>query len=356
MVIVAFAIAITGCKKKDDNGNGSFNRAEMLEDVASRIIKPSYNALKAATDNLGAAFAAFEANSSAETLVGLHDAFLVANAKWQDCAAFEFGPAMDQALRGSVNIFPTSTQVIEANISAGNYNLGAASNVSAKGFPAIDYLLFADDISTTVAAFANANRMQYLKDVIAELSAKITTVQAAWENGYADQFVSQNGNDVGSSLGELVNQLNFQWELIKNPKIGIPLGKKSLGQAFPEKVEGYYSGLSLALALQNARAIQALYLGTDYETGTDVLSLDDYLKTLGAEYNGQPLHEAITQQLAAAIEALEKVPAPLSETIINNPAVVDEAYVEIQKTVVLLKTDMPSALGVLITYQDNDGD
>jgi len=41
---------------------------------------------------------------------------------------------------------------------------------------------------------------------------------------------------------------------------------------------------------------------------------------------------------------------------LTNPSVVDAAYVELQKQVVLFKTDMPSSLGVLITYQDNDGD
>jgi hypothetical protein len=38
----------------------------------------------------------------------------------------------------------------------------------------------------------------------------------------------------------------------------------------------------------------------------------------------------------------------------NGPA--ETAYNEVRNMVVYLKTDMPSALGILITYQDNDGD
>ncbi len=132
MAIVVCTVATIGCKKNDGDGTDSFNRSQMLEDVSSRIIIPSYTALKAATDNLSAAFAGFKAAPSNQTLTDLQQAFLISYTRWQDCAAFEFGPAMDEALRGAINIFPTSTQVIEDNISSGTYNLGAASNVSAR--------------------------------------------------------------------------------------------------------------------------------------------------------------------------------------------------------------------------------
>ena len=53
---------------------------------------------------------------------------------------------------------------------------------------------------------------------------------------------------------------------------------------------------------------------------------------------------------------MEQIPAPLSIAVDQYKTEVDAAYLEIQKNVIMLKTDMPSAMGVLITYQDNDGD
>ena len=53
---------------------------------------------------------------------------------------------------------------------------------------------------------------------------------------------------------------------------------------------------------------------------------------------------------------IESMPDPFSETIINDPVSVNELYIEMLKQVVSLKTDMPSAMGILISYQDNDGD
>ena len=47
---------------------------------------------------------------------------------------------------------------------------------------------------------------------------------------------------------------------------------------------------------------------------------------------------------------------PLSSEIMNNKPAVNECYSKMQQLVPYTKVDMTSALGVLITYQDNDGD
>jgi predicted lipoprotein len=168
-------------------------------------------------------------------------------------------------------------------------------------------------------------------------------------------FANADGNDVGSGTGMMVNQLNYDWETLKNIKIGIPLGKKTLGTPLPDKVEGYYSGISMRLAVRNAEAMQALYLGNGSFGSTDI-GLDDNLETIEAKHGSGLLNAAITAQFTVAIAKLKATADPLSARVTDAPAIVDEAYLEMQKLVVLLKSDMPSALGVLITYQDNDGD
>ena len=40
----------------------------------------------------------------------------------------------------------------------------------------------------------------------------------------------------------------------------------------------------------------------------------------------------------------------------NNKTALSVTYAELQRLVPYIKVDMTSALGVLITYQDNDGD
>ena len=191
--------------------------------------------------------------------------------------------------------------------------------------------------------------------MVAELKSNAKDVLNQWNNGYKTTFVSRQGNDVGSSMGLLINQLNFDWELLKNFQIGIPAGKKTLGEVLPDKVESLNAKNSAQLAKARLMSIKNLYLGKN-KSGEDGLGLHDYLLALESNYNGSLLAEVILAQMNKAEVALNAVNDPFQDELVNNLAVVDNAYKEIQKTVVLLKTDMPSALGVLITYQDNDGD
>ena len=62
---------------------------------------------------------------------------------------------------------------------------------------------------------------------------------------------------------------------------------------------------------------------------------------------------ASSEQDAALVKALSD---PLSTNITTNNTAVVAAYTELQKLVVLLKTDMTSSLSILITFGDNDGD
>ena len=370
-------VAFAACKKKGCTDPGAtnydpeakkydgscdysdFSRQAMLQNIGKNIIIPNYKTLVDKSTELNDAVTNFAGSPSTVNLTTVQQAWKTANLAWQNCKMFEFGPAEDEAMRANLNTYPTDSAQIENNISSGSYDLNSFTTAEEKGFPALDLLLFGigennDSIVNKYTIAPNATkRMDYLKDVSAHIKAKAETVYNAWieeDGNYIQTFVEATGTDVGSSLGMLVNQLNFDYELIKNAKIGIPLGKKTLWQPLPEHVEAYYSGVSVELATANIEAIEHLYLGS---TG---LGLDDHLNAVDAQYNGGTLDEAIKSQLTKAINELKNVPDPLSETIISNPSVVDDAYTELQAQVVLFKTDMPSVLGVLITYQDNDGD
>ena len=129
-----------------------------------------------------------------------------------------------------------------------------------------------------------------------------------------------------------------------------------LNLELPEKCEAYYSNtMSVLLAKECLLAIENNYLGRS-TSGTDGKGLDDYLETIKAQHGSETLNNAIKNQFAIAKSKLSIIPEPLSSSVINAATTVDAAYLEIVKLLVLLKTDVPSALGVVITYQDGDGD
>jgi predicted lipoprotein len=183
----------------------------------------------------------------------------------------------------------------------------------------------------------------------------------AWESSegnYRAEFIDKQGTDIGSSLGEAVNQFIFNYELLKNPKIGIPLGVKTLGEPLEKQVEAYYAGYSLELAKAQIAASENFFRGRteDDVEGIDGIGLDDYLLALGDRYQSGELAQSILDQYAAATAALNAIPAPLSQAILDETELVQKAYEELQRMVVLIKTDLSSALSISITYQDNDGD
>ncbi len=362
--ILCMGLTLFSCTKenKDDVITPNFDKRAMLENIGDQIIITSYTDLKLKSEEFDKALTLFNNKSDSSNLNLLQNSFKNFYKSWQACAAFEFGPAETESLRANINTFPTDTNQINSNISAGAYNLESASNMDAKGFPAIDYLLFGSDFSKTLLNFSAennfTNRKSYLASLSTEIKNRTNKVQTGWlssGSNYINTFKNNTGSDVGGSIGMLVNQLNYDFELLKNSKIGVPLGKRTLGNALPDKVESFYSQQSLLLALENLKALENIYLGRNAQN-IDGLGLDDYLDQIDAKYGNASLNQTIKDKFNSVKTKLAAVPHPLSQAVILNATTVDQAYAELQQLVVLLKVDMPSALGVLITYQDNDGD
>lgn len=356
---LSFSLIFTACKKKkeeEEEPKDDFNKTELLTNMADKIIVPSYVSYKSSVDSLELATTTFISNKNNANLLALRTKFISAYLSFVTVSTFEFGPAENEVLRGGANTFPCDTLQINSNINAGTYDLNMASNFDAKGYPAIDYLLYGkvktdQDILNDFTIDSNAvKRSGYLTALVSELKTKAGNVLNQWNATYKNTFISSNGSDIGSSVGLLVNQLNQDLEITKNYRVGIPAGKKTLGVLLPEKCEAYYSKSSLVLIKKHVETLEKIYLGYAGK------GFDDYLGFLNAQYNGGSLNVTITNQFVVVKTKLNLIPETFDNSIVNNQASVDAAYTELQKLVVLLKADMPSALGIVITYQDTDGD
>lgn len=360
ILLLSFTYA---CKKKDktvtpdDPTATTFDRKVMLANMGSNVIVPAYQAFAKAASSLDSAVTDFNLAPDNTKLLNLQTVFKNAYRHWQSASSFDFGPADQEYFSQNVNTFPTDTTKINANISSGSYNINALSNLDARGLPALDYMLFGASNNSLLVKFTTdskaANRKAYMTTVSAAMKTNATNVVNGW-NTYMSTFINATGTDVGSSIGQMINEMDEDLEVLKNYKLGIPLGKQSMGTVYPAKVEAYYTGFSSELALLQLKSIQNIYGG--YGVSGNQIGLDDFLVSVNAQYNGGSLNTAILNQFTAAITKLQAVPDPLSTNITTNQALVNAAYTEVQKLVVLLKTDMPSSLGVLITYEDNDGD
>lgn len=364
-----FSLLLIQCKKKsgneDLNPDDSFDKAAMLTNYADNIIVPGYTNFKLAIDSLDAGTDLFVKNPSITNLEMLQTVFVNAYIRYQSISTFEFGPADAELLRASVDIFPCDTNKINTKIATGNFDLSTVNDIDVKGFPALDFLLFnskqnKDLILSRFTTSANAtNTKLYLSAIVAEIKHKSDAINTGWSptgGNYTATFKNNLGNSVGSSLGLMVNQFNLNFENLKNARIGIPMGKKSLGVIYPDKVEAFYCGKSITMAMEQVKAIETVYLGKDTK-GNDGLGLDDYLVALKTEHPLGLLNDVIKAKINSIKQELTKFQGQnLSELVTTDPTQLETVYQHIYQLTVLIKVDMPSAFGVMITYEDNDGD
>ncbi|WP_017730269.1 imelysin family protein [Nafulsella turpanensis] len=362
-------LALLGFSSCTEEGPGetdevNFDQQAMLTNIGQNIIFPAYANFSTTTSLLEEAIHEFTEQPTAASLAAAQDALKATYHSWIRVEPFEFGPAMEVNLRMNINHFPTDFSEVEESIAAGSWDLNGLYSSNKKGLPALDYLLFSgasqEEILAAYTTAENAEaRRQYLHEVTDQVTTLANEVYTAWsDNGenYLGDFISNTGTEAGTSLSNLVNQFNQGYEITKNKRLGIPIGVNSMkGDVFPRATEAFYSGISLPLMQAHLLNMEALFKGE--ANGTDGLGLDDYIDAIYEAGNIQDdLSATILSQFQNIHSAVAAIPEPLPEAIVNNPDKTRAAYDEIVALMQYIKTDMPSALSVNISYVDNDGD
>lgn len=363
-------VLIFGCGKdnsisKKEDGS-TIDRKALLANLADNIIVPAYADFKTKFDVMVTSSDDFTKQPNNANLLALRTAWQDAYIVWQKVELFDFGPGQTFAIRSHFNIYPTSETVIQANILSGTANLGLPANYAAQGFPALDYLIngVAVDDARTVAYYAISTdatkKVNYLKQIVAQMNTTFTSVNNAWKGDFANTFKSKTAIDAGSSTSTLVNGFVLNYErYIRSGKIGIPAGVMTPGKTFPNKVEAFYKkDLSLTLAKTSQQASYDFYNGKAYASATTGYSIKDYLTFLGAKdaISGKLLSDIIAAQFNVCTTKLNALNNNLNSQVINNNQLMISTQTEMQKLVRLLKVDMTSAMSITITYTDNDGD
>ncbi|MEX2593731.1 MAG: imelysin family protein [Anditalea sp.] len=364
LMVTGFICLLPSCVEDEKNEKITLDRSPLLQSIADNVILPGYENLHIDVTEMEASIEQFLENPAPNTLDQTRSDFEKAYHSWQVVAFFEFGPAFTETLRANVNTFPTDYFSIENAVQSGEIDLNKLSSQNKKGFPALDYFFYGvgDTDETILEKFTtdpySDHRKAYLAAVSEDLFAKVDKVYKEWMasgGNFRQTFIDKDGTDVGSSMGLMVNALSEYYERItRDARIGIPLGKRSQGVIIPQNAEAYYSGTSVSLATKNLDGIIDFFLGKNGQQ--DGEGLYDYLKSLNHEYEGELLADVLINNLEEAKSKVADIPSPFSESVKTNPQPAEIAHSQLQKTLILIKVDMASALGILISYQDNDGD
>ncbi|MFY0599159.1 MAG: imelysin family protein [Cyclobacteriaceae bacterium] len=347
---ISLSSLFIGCSDDTSMRNVDFDESAFLTNMGSGIIAPAYSDFASKTDALNESVITFSQELTTDNLLEVTSKLKDARLSWQSCNMFSFGPAGDIALTSEANIFPVDQIQIEKNIETGGYDLGTISNNDTKGLPAIAYLIHNEgqsEIEILESFISEAGRVQYLKDLSARLSEKAKAVSELWSNTYLSQFASSFGTSVGSSTSLLFNSMVRTYERnLRDGKIGIPVGVRSLGETIPNSTEAYHGGYSLELAKANLAVFKSLF------NGQASSGFDDYLSAHGRD----ELVSEVNEKFDAILVNFNQLSDPLSEEITTNKIAVETTFVSMQDLVNLLKTDVASQLSISISFIDSDGD
>lgn len=365
VVGVLFLYACSGSSSSnnpDENGNGkkdNFDRGTILTNVANNIIVPAFENFNTELEKLNTNVTAFTTSPTTATLNEVRTAWYNAYKAWQHVEMFNIGKAEEFQFVNHFNIYPVTVKDIEANITEGTYDLKHPNNHDAQGFPALDYFFYgiADSDEGIIAKFstdAKANGYKkYLTDVMAKMTSITKEIVTSWKGNYKNTFVKSTDNTATSSLNMLVNDFIYYYEKgLRANKIGIPAGNWS-ATSLPTKVEAFYrKDISKELTLEALTAVQNFFEGKAFNGTTTGQSFKTYLEGL----NRSDLATKIINQLKKGRAEVNKLDNNYYQQIKTDNTKMTKAYDELQKVVVLIKTDMLQAFNVTVDYIDADGD
>ncbi|MBC7449736.1 MAG: imelysin family protein [Hymenobacteraceae bacterium] len=355
-------LLVTGCKKdKDDPANdlfATYDRRALLTRVRDNAAEPAFSQLATQAAQLRDQTATLSGTTASADLVVVQAAWSAAAIAWKRTEIFSFGPAETLNLASGIAAEANPTVIDNALVATTPIDQAFIDTrpATAKGLWALEYLLFdraAGDavvVARLTTAPDAARRRAYVAALAADLAARATAAHAAWQTGpYRTQFVEADGNDVTSSLSLLVNASVQTVEALKNERLGRPLGDQNGGTPQPATAEGYRSGTSGALIRATLEGVELIWTGSGVATGIN--SLLDHLGAQSA--GGQALSGAINARLG---NALDRATGDVVSLVDQNRQPVIDLQTDVKQLTVLLKTEAVSKLGVLLTFNDNDGD
>lgn len=339
------------------SGGGSTTKAHVdkslyLEAMDNTVIVPSVTAFQEATTALTIAIDTFANDLTVSNLEDAQAQWKATQRAWQFTQGFQIGPASE--LESLINFWPKRPSSIESVLSdTSTLNAEAIDTfgTTKKGLPVMEYLLF-DHTQTPTDVLAlftsDARRIAYLVALADDLEEQAATISQAWSTTgehSVDTFAQTD-----TSFNTLLNQLIATLEIIKNSKLGKPMGKATSGDPRPDDVESQQSENSLSHIHQNLLGIQAIFTGT-YAEESD-LGLQAYL----IANSHTALSTAVEEQLETTLSAMDNVHTPLWQAVEGEPEALETLYQEITALVRLFKVDMATALNETVHFNDSDGD
>ena len=333
-------------------GSSGPDEAEVLARITDDVMVPSYEALAAETASLSDALNALCAAPSDAALGDAEEAWRGARKAWARSEASGLGPVLDRRSTsliawpigqpGRIDALLESSPAITADF--------VRNNISStqRGLGAIEYVLFADDAQSLIAA--DRARCAYLTAAGTVIADEAAGILDDWTVGdgspYSDYFTgrAEESLDTSEAVAEVVRTQVFLIRIIVDMRLGGALGLQ--GDADPTAIPGGAGRNALAEFHGQVLGMRDVYEGVEGGLGISNLIV--------------PLSEETDERMRAGFEAsfaaIDAVDGSLREAAAANSPEVFAVYEELMALQNTLSTEVVSLLGVSVGFSDADGD
>jgi hypothetical protein len=321
---LALALLLAGCS----GAGGAGDRDTAVAAVVDEVVVPAHAELAQAASTLADETAALCSTPTPDQLTATQDAWRTAISARAAERPVAIGPAMERTSMAELDWLADPERIDE--ILAGDEPLSADTvgngPAGAKGLLAVEHLLFgagADGLAS-----GDARRCTYAQHATALIAEEAGGLHTAFTDEVADQLTGRSG--VGASAGAVVDEVvNTQVHVLDD------LNDKRLDPQLPdEEVEGP--------AQHGAAWTRAA------------------LETLAQTYDPARLGGQLPDDIAAEVDtSLTNALGTLEgvETLTaSDDDVRQQVHAAAEEVRVAVRTDVVSALDVVLGFSDNDGD
>ncbi len=350
-VATAALLLFAACSGDDDaidRGDDSASTEAVLGALANGVIIPSYEAVVADVQALGASLDDLCGVPSQATLDVARDRWRDTDLAWQSTRATGVGPAIELRAMQAIAFRARTDKVEEAVADPKVLEPTTLDDLGAdvRGIYAVEELLFAP-ASTALATPDGAARCAYARSATELAAGAALAVLDQWtllDGGYRGTFVAGMDGDPISSVGAIVNEMTFRLQQIDDQGLRA-LAEATTYDELPSTRREGAAAHGLASTRGVLGGIAAAVLGPDGEPG-----LADLVRSRSAD-TADRLERAVQR----ALEALSALPDS-SAAALEDASGVDAAAEAIGELHVLVATEVASQLGVTIGFSDSDGD
>jgi len=330
MLFAGLLILGSGCgessteTEKSSDGSPSDIQTAVASDFPEQVVIPTYELLVEKAGELSKTVEALVEDANDDTLKAAQEAWIEARSPWERSEAFAFGPADSLGYDGDLDDWPVNetdvTKVIDSSDELTAEYIEELQTTQ-KGFHTIEFLLFGLDNDKQATDFSE-RELEYLQTLAVAFDETANELVQSWSEGvegnppYKEVLATAGDSEntaypsKTAAIEEIVQGMMGCLDEVANEKIGEPLeSKETLG------LESRFSHTSINDFQHNIRSVQNAYLGEVPNADTSGASLSD----LVAEANPE-LDEQVKEEMQAAIDAVEAIPAPIEEKLTDEDA------------------------------------